>query len=336
MLNHLATTAENHSFSGTIFVETTNESFIESYGYANKAELIKNTSATRYGIASGSKLFTSIAIFQLIERGLLTLETKISDCLAYDFPYFDKGISVDHLLTHRSGIPDYFDESVMDDFEELWIKTPMYHIRNLEDFLPLFQYEPMKEAPGSSFRYNNSGYILLGLVVEQISGLRFTDYMTQSILTPVGMTDSGYFDLDALPARTALGYIEMENGAWRTNLYSIPAKGGADGGIFVSITDMARLWNQLYSGDLLTKKMRDLLLTPQVLVKESDYYSYCGYTEVLKGSPTKYIFMGYDPGVNFRMTHFVDTNATVIVCSNQSGGAFNMLKSAEEKLKLKA
>ncbi|GAF12624.1 LOW QUALITY PROTEIN: beta-lactamase class C [Bacillus sp. JCM 19046] len=332
MLTQLKVEAENQSFSGTILVKRNNHSIIESFGYANKAEQIKNTHATRYGIASGSKLFTSIAIFQLIERGFVTLETKISDCLTFNFPHFDDEISIKHLLTHTSGIPDYFDESVMDDFEELWINTPMYRIRKLVDFLPLFQYKTMKETPGSLFRYNNSGYILLGLIIEQVSGQPFSDYVTEHILTPVGMKDSGYFELDALPGQTALGYIEKEDGSYRTNLYSVPVKGGADGGIFVTVADMEKLWRQLYHGDLLSKKCAMSLLSPQVQIEEDLYYSYCGYMEVRDEKPSLFIFMGYDPGVNYRMTHFVKSDTTVIVCSNHSDGAFNLLKTVEKTL----
>ena len=151
------------------------------YGYANRAEQRLILMNTRFGIASGCKLFTAIAICQLVEHGKLTFATKLQDCLAIELPYFDKAITIHHLLTHTAGIPDYFDEEVMDDFEELWINQPMYLMRNLSDFLPLFQNHPMKLAVGERFHYNNAGYILLGLIIENISGLRFEDYITQNI-----------------------------------------------------------------------------------------------------------------------------------------------------------
>lgn len=187
-----------------------------SYGYANRSELIENKTDTRFGIASGCKLFTSIAICQLVEEGKLSFETKLEDCLNVTFPNFDKDITIHHLLTHTAGIPDYFDEEVMDDFEELWVRNPMYLIRTLKDFLPLFQNQPMKLKVGERFHYNNAGYILLGLIVEQVSKLPFTDYVEKNIYKKAGMVNSGYYEFDSLPQNTALGYIDFPYGTWKT------------------------------------------------------------------------------------------------------------------------
>ena len=210
-------------FSGSIFVENREAVLADaSYGYANRAEQLDNQAGTRYGIASGCKLFTAVAICQLVEEGKLSFDMSLQQCLDVEFPNFNERITIHHLLTHTSGVPDYFDEEAMDDFEELWIEQPMYHIRRLQDFLPLFQHRHMKFVPGERFHYNNAGFILLGLIVEKVSGLVFTDYVQTQIFQKAGMMDSGYFALDALPAKTALGYIECEDGTWKTNIYSLP------------------------------------------------------------------------------------------------------------------
>jgi CubicO group peptidase (beta-lactamase class C family) len=240
ILNRITDTQEKIKFSGSILVRGSNDILTElSYGYANRSEQIENSKDTRFGIASGCKLFTSIAICQLVEDGKISFESKLEDCLDVHFPNFDKDITIHHLLTHTSGIPDYFDEEVMDDFEELWFKNPMYLIRNLEDFLPLFQNQPMKFNVGERFRYNNAGYILLGLIVEQASRLNFCEYVEENIFKKAAMSDSGYFVFDSLPKHTALGYIDLPNGKWKTNIYSLPVKGGSDGGAFVTVSDMA-------------------------------------------------------------------------------------------------
>lgn len=176
---------------------------------------------------------------------MLSFETKLEDCLTVNFPNYEKGITIHQLLTHTSGIPDYFDEEVMDHFEELWVKNPMYHMRSIEDFLHLFQNEPIKFKAGERFHYNNAGYILLGLIVEEVSQLEFAEYVEERIFKKANMTSSGYFELDALPERTALGYIDLPNGKWKTNIYSLPVKGGSDGGAFVTVSDMAKLWDSL-------------------------------------------------------------------------------------------
>lgn len=241
-----------NDFSGTVFVKDEEMVLDLNFGYANRSEQRKNNSTTRFGIASGCKLFTAIAICQLVEEGKVSFDSKLSDCLDIDFQHFDKEVTVHHLLTHTSGIPDYFDEEVMTDFEELWIKNPMYQIKKLKDFLP--QDERMKLQVGQSFHYNNAGYILLGLIVEQATKLEFSDYVQECIFKKANMMDSGYFTFDSLPPNTALGYIDRPDGTWKTNIYSLPVKGGADGGAFVTVVDMVKLWDALFNFQLLSEE----------------------------------------------------------------------------------
>ncbi len=103
-------------------------------GYANQSECINNTIQTRFGIASGCKIFTAIGICQLVEKGFISFHTKLKDCLEIKFSNFDEDITIHQLLTHSAGIPDYFDESIMDNFEDLWKQTPMYLLKSLKDF----------------------------------------------------------------------------------------------------------------------------------------------------------------------------------------------------------
>jgi CubicO group peptidase (beta-lactamase class C family) len=242
LINSISTIQAENKFSGTVLVKKDQVVWTElSYGYANRSEQLINKSSTRYGIASGCKLFTGIAICQLVMDGKLSFDSKLSECLNVTFPNFDEDITIHQLLTHTAGIPDYFDEEVMIDFEQLWIKNPMYHIRYLEDFLPLFQDQQMKSKPDERFHYNNAGYILLGLIVEEASQLHFSHYIQENIFNIVGMEESGYFEFDALPPNTALGYIDYPDGTWKSNIYSLPVKGGSDGGAYVTVRDMEKL-----------------------------------------------------------------------------------------------
>ncbi|MCG7342639.1 beta-lactamase family protein [Sporosarcina sp. ACRSL] len=322
-------------FSGTVLVRDKKETYADaSYGYANRAEQLKNEAGTRFGIASGCKLFTAIAICQLVGEGKISFDTKVTKYLPFDFLHFDEHITVHHLLTHTSGVPDYFDEEVMDDFEELWIKNPMYHLRRLEDFLPLFQNEQMKFKPGERFHYNNAGFILLGLIVEKASGLVFKEYIQQKVFAKADMTDSGYFALDSLPGKTAIGYIDTEDGTWKTNAYSIPVQGGSDGGAFVTANDMAKLWDALVNYQLVNKTLTDQLLTAHAKEEDGDYYGYGVWIEMHDDSVVKYHVMGYDPGVSFHSAYYPATDIRLVVCSNESAGAFNVMHGIEEELKL--
>ncbi|WEG12111.1 serine hydrolase [Pullulanibacillus sp. KACC 23026] len=334
ILDRIADTKEKVRFSGNILVKKYNDVLLElSYGYANRSEQIENSTDTRFGIASGCKLFTSIAICQLVEAGKLTFETKLEDCLDVHFPNFDKEITVHHLLTHTSGIPDYFDEEVMDDFEELWVKNPMYLIRNLIDFLPLFQNQPMKLKLGERFHYNNAGYILLGLIVEQASQLNFSKYIEENIFKKAGMTNSGYFEFDSFPRHTALGYIDLPNGKWKTNIYSLPVKGGSDGGAYVTVNDMAILWDSLINNQLLNEEQTKKLLTPYVRTNDKNgYYGYGLWIEKNDSEIFKYHIMGYDPGVSFHSTFYPETSIKTVICSNKSQGAFDIMREIEEEV----
>ena len=169
-------------FTGSVFIKQKNEVVYEAaFGLANRAEERKNKVDTRFGIASGCKLFTAIAICQLVDQGKLTFHTRLIDCVDIEFPYFNEGITIHHLLTHSAGIPDYFDEDIMSDYEELWKSQPSYLLKNLRDFLPLFQHEEMKCKPGETFHYNNAGYIVLGLVVEQQTGMVFSEMWNKDL-----------------------------------------------------------------------------------------------------------------------------------------------------------
>ncbi|WP_369379732.1 serine hydrolase domain-containing protein [Lysinibacillus fusiformis] len=322
-------------FSGTVLVENREKGVLvnQSFGYANRSEQIKNHAKTRFGIASGCKIFTAIAIGQLIEQEKLSFDTKLYECLNHHFDHLDRNITIHHLLTHTSGIPDYFDEEEMEDFEELWVENPMYHLRTLSDFLPLFQNRPIKYKVGDRFHYNNAGYILLGLIVEQTSGLVFSDYIQQNIFDRVKMTESGYFSLDALPSNTALGYIDNPDGTWKTNIYSLPVKGGSDGGAFVTVGDMAKLWQALMNFELLNEDLTQQLLTVHVETSGNNGYGHGVWIKKnSKSSILKYHVMGYDPGVCFHSAYYPESSFKVVICSNKSSGAIDIMKGIEEAL----
>lgn len=330
---HIKHVQKETLFSGSVLVKQSARVLVEqSFGYANRADQIENEAGTRYGIASGCKIFTAVAICQLIEEGKLSFNTTLKDCLDFSFPNFDKNITIHHLLTHTSGIPDYFDEEVMDDFEELWIEKPMYHMRRLQDFLPFFQHAQMKFNPGKKFHYNNAGYILLGLIVEKISGLVFTDYVQKQIFEKANMVDSGYFALDSLPRKTAIGYIDRKDGTWKTNMYSLPIQGGSDGGAFVTAGDMVKFWVALSANVLISESMTKEVLTPHVHEEKDDYYGYGVWIKKKENAIIKYHLMGYDPGVSFHSAYYPETDVQLAVCSNVSSGAYKIMHEIEEQL----
>lgn len=331
----VAASVEETGFSGAIQLQKNGMVIYEaSFGQSNRSEQLANTLETRFGIASGCKVFTAVGIGILVDEGKLTFQTRLKDCLNIDFPHFSEDVTIHHLLTHTSGIPDYFDESVMDDFEELWIENPMYKMCAPKDFLPMFQNREMMFQPGSEFHYNNAGFIVLGLVIEQLSGMSFTDFIETKVFEKAGMHQSGYFSLDKLPKNTAIGYIDDEEaGTWKSNIYSIPIKGGADGGAFTTVEDMMTFWKMLMNHKLLAKETSEQLLTPHVLSGDDEYYGYGIWIDKAGDSITKHHVMGYDPGVSFHAAVY-ENGAELVILSNKSKGAYSLMLAIEEVLSL--
>ncbi|MEC0302090.1 serine hydrolase domain-containing protein [Terribacillus saccharophilus] len=327
--NKLEKVAKEIGFSGVAYVEEDQESFFFQNGYANKQDKLAFDKHTRFGIASGAKIFTAVAIAKLVEQGRLDFQSKLADCLSIVFPYFHQDVTIHYLLTHTSGIPDYFDEEEMDDFEELWQTLPMYRVRSGEDFLPLFQDKKMMFSPGERFHYNNAAFIVLGLVVEELAGEPFTSFVQKHIFDPAGMTEAGYFAFDKLPGNTAIGYIK-EKDEYRSNIYALPVRGGADGGVYVSASDMARFWDALNQYKLLNAEFTEELLKPHIQVDEDSSYGYGVWIKKDAERIKKYYVVGFDPGVSFHSAYYPETGRKVVVPSNHGAGPYYMVQAIEE------
>ncbi|REJ09027.1 serine hydrolase domain-containing protein [Halobacillus trueperi] len=320
---------EKEGFSGSVVVKQGKELvYSKGFGYRNLVEKLPNQKNTKFGVASGSKLFTAVAIAQLVEQKKFAYDTPLHQLLEPCPPCIDERVTIHHLLTHTSGIPDYFDESVMDDFAELWEEKPMYKMEKLEDFVPMFSDKEKMFEPGEKFHYNNAGFIVLGLVVEAVVNKPFTTHVTENIFKAAGMQDAGYYRLDQLPGNTALGYIE-EDGSLKTNVYTVPVVGGSDGGSFVTGPDMIGFWRALLNGKLLGEDQVERLLTKHVKVKDGLSYGYGLWLDDVN-KKTVYHVMGYDPGVSFHSCVYPEDQWMVTVCSNHSSGAFKIIKGVEE------
>src|SRR5262249_45099952 len=153
--------------------------------------------------------------------------------------------------------------------------------------------------PGGDFYYSNSGFVLLGLVIEEVTGRDFRDVIAERVFRPCGMTRSGYFAMDALPENTANGYIPQAEGGWRTHIYAIPSIGPTDGGAFTTAGDLRLFWTSLLAGRVLSRPMHDRFLTPAVRVKERDESWHYGYGVWLRTTGGGLIasIEGGDPGV---------------------------------------
>ncbi|MCY8233441.1 serine hydrolase domain-containing protein [Priestia endophytica] len=324
--------SEELPFSGSVLIENKHGVFLkEGFGYANRNEKLAINPSTIFAMASGCKIFTSVAISRLVEDGKLTFDTYLKDCLDIEFPNFSPDITIHHLLTHTSGIPDYFDEEVMEDFEELWREIPMYSITSPNAFLPMFQDHKMKFEPGTKFSYSNSGFIVLGLLVEKLAGVSFSEYIKNHIFKVCGMTNSGYYRMDQLPPNTALGYIDdKESGSWRTNIYSVPVVGGPDGGAFTTVEDLSLFWKALMGGELLSSDYLNTLLTPHVKSNDSTSYGYGVWIMTEKDEILKYAILGFDPGVRMHSSVNIKNNVQTHILSNIEQSIYPIVSLVDE------
>jgi CubicO group peptidase (beta-lactamase class C family) len=330
----LPDTVRDQDFSGVIRVRQGDKSVFEgAYGYADRANHIENRPDTRFGIASGTKFFTALAIGKLIEDGQLDFDTRIEELVDLGYPQYAPEITIRHLLTHTSGIPDYYDEEKITEFDGFTVAVPWSELRGPRDYLAVFPDEPMKFAPGARFSYSNGGYIVLGIVIEELSGTGYQDFVAGRVFEPVGMTDSGYFAMNKLPARTAFGYVEEEDG-WRTNIYDLPIIGASDGGAFTTVEDMTKLWDAFWAGEILSPEMVAIYAEPYAQAgAEGEHITYGHglwiYADETRGVRETYI-EGCDAGVSFRSGRSREQELEVTVISNTTGGAWPVLGAIDE------
>ncbi|MCL2216763.1 MAG: beta-lactamase family protein [Defluviitaleaceae bacterium] len=312
---------EGDGFSG-VFSASGADGIIEqhAYGSRNIAENLPNTVDTSFAIASGTKLFTGLAVCKLIDENKLTLESKLCDLLPYDLGQIDKSITVFHLLTHTSGVGDYIDEEAEDNetqLQALYDKYPSYLWTKLEYYLQMITPLPPKFEPGQRYAYSNSGYVLLGLVVEAVSGLSYQQFVRDKIIVPCKLVHTGFYRMDALPSNTALGYIMGDTGQWRTNTFSVPILGGSDGGLFTCAGDLDKLWRAIFANELLSEKMTQNFLAMQVDIDEECGESYgLGVYRNIQDDNVAYYAVGVDSGVNFFTMYFPQSKIVVSSLSN--------------------
>lgn len=301
----------SQDFSGIVSIAVDGQIvFRGEYGFADKANEISNRIDTRFGTASAGKVFVATAILGLIEKGAIRFDSKIGEILKFDLKAIDPGITVRQLLNHTSGIPDYFDESEMNEYEELWLDFPNYRIRKSADLIPLFIDKPMMYEKGARFQYNNTGYVVLGLIIEEITGDPFDVYLKKAIFDPIGMSDTGYYELDRLPARCASSYIfDDDRQEFRTNIFSIDAKGTGAGGAFTTAPDVEKFWAALLGGSLIEKDLFDAMCKPQ---SDEGVYGY-GLWILDVGVLS---FQGCDPGANFITSYDRTSRRSITILSN--------------------
>ncbi|MBA4146505.1 MAG: beta-lactamase family protein [Verrucomicrobia bacterium] len=290
--------------------------FTKGYGMADLEKRIPCSTNTNFRLASVTKQFTAMAILTLAERGKLSLEDRVPKYFP-EFPEYGKGITIRHLLTHTSGVPDYEDD--MPD----GLKIPLSD----RDVLHILrQQKTLYFSPGSDFRYSNSGYAMLALLVEIASGETFPAYLEKHIFKPLGMNDSIAYvaGVSQVPNR-AFGYA-LENGKWNFSDQSLTSAVLGDGGIYSSVADLLK-WDQaLYTGKLVGRKMLEEAFTPHS--QKSDFaesgYGYGWYIGKVRGTNSVWHY-GSTCGFRTHFARFPEKNLSVIILTNRREPELNVI-----------
>ena len=324
----LAAALEGIDVSGVVLAVGPDGTLAEvAQGIADRATGRPITPASRFGIASASKLFTAVALVRLFERGIAAPDTHLGDVLDADLRPrgMDPRVTLEHLLTHTSGIADYCDEYGDEPYEEVWLRANPGVMRAPRALLPLFVDLPALAAPGEVVRYCNAGFVLAGLAVEALTGGTFYEAVSASVLRLAGMTASGYPALDDVIPDVALGYLppadDDPDGAWRSNLYALPARGQPDGGAFATAADLVRFLDAFGDGRLVGPAWRDEMLRPRVHdEREGTRYGLAWWIHG-EGSRRWVGHPGGDPGYVARVRWYPETGLRLVVLANRSDRA---------------
>jgi len=322
LAEELAALADETAFSGVVVVEQGGQRIAGlASGFADRAHQIPTTVETRFATASGTKGFTALTVASLIESGDLAFDTPLQTLVDGALPLVDLAVTIEHLLGHTSGVGDYLDEESLGDIDDYVLVVCPHTLGRPRDYLGVLNAQPQVSTAGEQFAYNNSGYVMLSIVIEEITG-SFHKAIADRVLEPAGMTRAGFFRSDQLPEMTATGYLQDG----RTNVFHLPVIGAGDGGIYLSLKDVTAFWDAFDHGDLVSAEHRDEMT--QIRQSSSADRAY-GLGFWL--SPDGHIVWleGSDPGVSFRSAFNLTSRARYTVMSNTSSGAWPLVRALE-------
>ena len=274
--------------------------FAKGYGLANAEHDVPNTPETRFRLGSITKQFTATAILLLRDQGKLTLDDPISKHLT-DAPKSWDGVTVHHLLTHTSGIPSYTDSPIY--------RWRMTNPETVESMISRFKDLPLEFEPSSKFKYSNSGYFLLGAIIEKVSGKSYETFLQESIFDPLNMHDSGYDRPSKVLARRAAGY-DRQGDTLANTQYLDMNQPYAAGSLYSTVGDLFKWDRALKDGKLLSQQSLVAMFQPF-----KNNYAYGWIVEDQNGR----VRIGHGGGINGFATdfqRFPEENVCVVVLCN--------------------
>jgi CubicO group peptidase (beta-lactamase class C family) len=304
-------------FSGAVLVARDGKVvYRKAFGMASQAFRVPNRVDTKFNLGSMNKMFTAVAIAQLAEKGKLSFSDTVGKHLPeYPNKAVGEKVTIHHLLTHTSGMGSYFNPKFMEASRD--------RFRSVADYLPLYVDEPLAFEPGARWEYSNSGFMLLGAIIEKATGKSYFDTVREQIYRPAGMKDTECYEMDQDTPNLAIGYTRMgpegpgSSGPRRNNLYMHVIKGGPAGGGFSTVEDLARFATALREHRLLSSPSTETVLAGKVALPGSGEakYAYGFFEERVNGKRVVGHGGGF-PGINSQLDLYPELGYTVAVMSN--------------------
>lgn len=304
-------------FSGTALLAKGDKIlFKKAYGLASKAYNVRNQTDTKFNLGSMNKMFTAVTIAQLAQQGKLSFTDPVGKFLP-DYPNKDvaQKVTIHQLLTHTSGLKDYFNEKFME--------TSRDKFRVVNDYLPLFEKEPLNFEPGSKWDYSNAGFMLLGAIIEKVTGQSYFDYVREHLYKPAGMTNTEAYELDRDTPNLATGYTREGSDdvkAWKNNIFLHVLKGGPAGGGYSTVEDLHRFALALTQHKLLDAQHTETVMGGKVDMPFGNGQKYAyGFMDKMVDGQRIVGHGGGFPGLNSDLNIFDSGPASgyiVVVMSN--------------------
>ena len=315
--------ARRDVFSGTVLLADQHGVLYQTAkGMADLRYQVKNNTETKFNLASMNKMFTAVSILQLVAEKKLALDDKLIKYL--DRALFANGdfdnITIAQLLTHTAGLgwPSYPDMS-------------QNKLRNLNDHRPFLKHLPLNSPPGSRFSYSNEGMLLLGMVIEAVSGKSYDEYVQQHIYAKAGMPNSGNFDIDGVTPNMAMGYFYSQQlQSMQTNWFIAGIKGSPAGGGYSTINDLYQFATALTQYQLLPKALTEAAYSAKPELN-SAWYGY-GFSVQTNSHGRVVGHSGDFIGVSSAMRIYLDKGYTLVVLSNRDFASEPVVAMAETLL----
>jgi CubicO group peptidase (beta-lactamase class C family) len=324
LATYVGTLADADLFSGAVLVARGDEVLLaRAYGEATKDFSAPNRVDTKFNLGSMNKMFTAIAMAQLVEQGRLRWDSPLSDFMP-DFltPEAARAVRVEHLLTHTSGLGNYFNHTFQQGSRARW--------RTVEQMLELAEGESLAFEPGTRWQYSNTGYLVLGRIIEIVTGQDYYEYVREHVARPAGMVDTDAYELDRVNPNLAVGYQKVFTDAgveYRNNLFEHVIRGGPAGGGYSTVEDLFRFARALRAGRLVRPETFALITSPKPELG-SPRYGY-GFGINPDGSVGH---TGGFPGISSALAVYPD-DLTVVVLSNYGGATPPVMRKAAELLR---